>query len=710
MRLSLKMLPNPLAPRLSRMASPPSPVIEMQSHSAAEHSFLHPDPHYPLAYTSNANVWRGDADTLFRMSRRTKRDIQDYILGACASRNKDYNERTKPTGSKFIYVLDLNNSEEEQTALCVLPNATTFTDTHDVNGVQSQNHFNEQTASCSASTNSMTDNPSPGTLRRRGSTVSFTKMLASANEHSFPHDDRELDSDSDSDSDSDDVFSSPTPPRRTKFMAAIAEASDEEEEAATSFPIAIHVPSRYCRDPYFTGHPTCHHRARDFSYAHPASDADIDLQERFMLKHDGEASPAHYLNWRVLKWDYGQTMVHGPSLLRWKAPTPVGSPAKQLTLRGHASRASTRRGDRGSDEGAFEADRYIEEVANVGVWLVDVDESEEPLSETSTLSEEVVGTGRETEADTPGGNSPTRVVRTLPEEELLKVNYSAPLSLNDADTAQILNTSHEEFVERCENVQRRQKAARRQSSVAASSQVEANKPACYVPVGAPCLSIDTASEPTRGVDQTAPPSTPVVSPTHFTNSSSSEVDSHRAPINAAPEPATHLVQSTPPSTPEVSPTNPTHPSSPEVHILSASIDAAPKPATHLVQNAAPSTPAISPTHLPAPLQVPSIRVATPPVSSTSDSLSSPPSIFTHSASITTKPSQETVGSAQQQEATNSLPPCASEPEPRLSRRRKAKKVTKKCMQSVRGTVQRGVGGVSRGVKKMGKAMRGLCGA
>lgn len=668
MRLSLKMLPNPLAPRLSRMASPPSPVIEMQSHSAAEHSFLHPDPHYPLAYTSNANVWRGDADTLFRMSRRTKRDIQDYILGACASRNKDYNARTKPTGSKFIYVLDLNNSEEEQTALWVLPNATTFTDTHDVNGVQSQNHFNEQTASCSASTNSMTDNPSPGTLRRRGSTVSFTKMLASANEHSFPHDDRELDSDSDSDSDSDDVFSSPTLPRRTKFMAAIAEASDEEEEAATSFPIAIHVPSRYCRDPYFTGHPTCHHRARDFSYAHPASDAGIDLQERFMLKHDGEASPAHYLNWRVLKWDYGQTMVHGPSLLRWKAPTPVNSPAKQLTLRGHASRAPTRRGDRGSDEGAFKADRYIEEVANVGVWLADVDESEEPLSETSTLSEEVVGTGRETEAEIAGGDSPTRVVRTLPEEELLKVNCSAPLSLNDADTAQILNTSHEEFVERCENVQRRQKAARRQSSVAASSQVEAHKPACYVPVGAPCVSIETAPEP--GLVQTVPPSTPV-SPTHPTHPSSSEVDNHRA-----------------------------------------SIDAAPEPATHLVQNATPPTPAVSPTHLPAPLEVHSVRVATPPAPSTSDSLSSPPSIFTHSASITTKPSQETVGSEQQQEATNSLPPCASErePEPRLSRRRKARDVTRKCLQSVRGTVQRGVGGVSRGVKKMGRAVRGLCGA
>lgn len=388
-----------------------------------------------------------------------------------------------------------------------------------------------------------------------------------------------------------------------------------------------------------------------------------------MLKHDGEASPAHYLNWRVLKWEYHQTMVHGPSLLRWKAPTPVGSPAKQLTLRGHASRAPTRRGDRGSDEGAFKADRYTEEVANVGAWLVDVDESEEPLSETNALSEEVVGTGRETEAEIAEGDSPTRVVHSLPEEALLKVSCSAPLLLDDADAAQILNTSHEEFVERCENVQRRQKAARRQSSVAASSQLEANKPASYVPVGAPCVSIKTAPEP--GLVQTAPPSTPEMSPTNPTHPSSSEVDSHCSPIDAAPEPATHSVQS-----------------------------------------ATPPTPAISPTHLPAPLEVHSIRVATPPAPSTSDSLSSPPSIFTHSASITTKPSQETVGSEQQQEATNSLPPCASEPEPepRLSRRRKAKKVTKKCLQSVRGTVQRGVGGISRGVKKMGKAVRGLCGA
>ena len=251
----------------------------------------------------------------------------------------------------------------------------------------------------------------------------------------------------------------------------------------------------------------------------------------------------------------------------------------------------------------------------------------------------------------------------------MKVNYSAPLSLNDADTAQILNTSHEEFVERCENVQRRQKAARRQSSVAASSQVEANKPACYVPVGAPCLSIDTALEPTQGLVQTAPPSTPEVSPTHPTHPSSSEVDSHRASIDATPEPATHFVQS-----------------------------------------AAPPTPAVLPTHLPAPLEVPSVRVATPPAPSTSDSLSSPSSIFTRSASITIKPSQETVGSEQQQETTNSPPPCTSKPEPRLSRRLKAKKVTKKCLQTVRGTVQRGVDGVSSRVKKMEKAMRGLCGA
>jgi hypothetical protein len=80
----------------------------------------------------------------------------------------------------------------------------------------------EQTPSCrTITTNSMKSNSTPGALRRRGSTVSFTKMLASANKKDFPHDNRELDSDTDSDSDSDvdsdDVFSSPSPPRQTKI-------------------------------------------------------------------------------------------------------------------------------------------------------------------------------------------------------------------------------------------------------------------------------------------------------------------------------------------------------------------------------------------------------------------------------------------------------------------------------------------------------------
>ena len=653
------MLHDPLVPRLSSMASLFFPDANVLSHSQ--------DSHYNLAHSPSASThWRGNAKTLFKLSRRTKRDIQDFILGACVSCDKEHNERSKPTGSKFIYVLNPDSSEEEQTALCVLPNVTTFTHTHNVNGAQGQEYINDETASCRASADSMMDNPSPGTLRRRGSTVSFTKMLASANEHSFPHDDHELDSDSDSDSDSDDVFSSPTPPRQTKFMAAIAEASDEEEEAANYSPIAIHVLSQYCRDPHFSGHPTCHHRARDFSYAHPASDAGTDLQERFMLKHNGEGSPAHYLNWRVLKWEYDQTMVHGPSLLRRKAPTPVGSPAKQLTLRGQESRAPTRRGNRSSKESASKVDRHTGDDTEVGVRLVEVDESEDPLSETSSLSEEVVGTGRGTEADIPGGDSPTRVVHSLPEEALLKVDCSALSQLDDADTAQILNTSHEEFVEHYENVQR-QKTTRIRASIAATPQVEADKPACYVPVGAPCATIDTA-----------------------------------------PKSLQRLIQTAPPSTPEVSPTHPTHPSSSEVDSRCVSIDA-PEPATHLVQTTTPPTPAISPAHLPAPLEVPSVRVATSPTRSSNESLSVRPSVFTHSASVTTKPSQDSVGSEQQQEVTNSLPPCASEPEPRVSRRLKAKEVTKKCVQTVRGTVRRGVDRVSSRVKKMGKAMRGLCG-
>jgi hypothetical protein len=216
---------NPFVSRLSSKASPPSPDTNMQSHLVAKHHLLQQDSQDPFAYTSSANVWRGDADTLFKKSRQTKRDIHDFILGACVSRNKEHNERTKPTGSKFIYVLDLDDNVEEvvQPTLCVVPSVTTFTGTHNANDTQSRDYINNPTTPCGKTTNGTMSNPTPRVLRRKASTVSFTKMLASASEQSFPHEDRELDSDTDSDSDidSDDVFSSPSPHIQTKFLAAI---------------------------------------------------------------------------------------------------------------------------------------------------------------------------------------------------------------------------------------------------------------------------------------------------------------------------------------------------------------------------------------------------------------------------------------------------------------------------------------------------------
>ncbi|KAG9203846.1 hypothetical protein G6514_002007 [Epicoccum nigrum] len=439
---------------------------------------------------------------------RPLRDIQDYIVGACASRNKEHNEQTKPTGSKLIYILNLNDSVEEQPTLCVLPSVVTFTDTHNVNDAQGRGYINEQTAPRRSKANDMTSNSTPGALRRRGSTVSFTKMLASASNRNFPHDDLELDSDSDSDSDLDSSFDEPS---TLPLLDAIEEAEEEEEgKADPVLTTTDHVTAKYCRDPYPPAHPTCHSRTKSLSYAHPAGDAEADLQQRFAMKHDGEDSAAHYLNWQVLKWEYVQTMVHGPSSLRREVPiSAVDGAAEQLTAQGGESRARTRRGDRCSDGCAFEADGFIGGDAEVGVWVVRVDEGGELVSETSTLSGGVVSTGRDAEADMARGELPTRVVRALPEQALLKASHPARLLPDDADTVQILDTSHDEFVE---HYIHRQQALRSRSSAAAIPQAEARKPACHVPVGAPCTCIDAAPVPARHVVQATLPPTPDVSP------------------------------------------------------------------------------------------------------------------------------------------------------------------------------------------------------
>ncbi|OSS45131.1 hypothetical protein B5807_09284 [Epicoccum nigrum] len=594
------------------MASPLFPDADALSHSQ--------DLPHPFAQRSSATAhWYGNAETLFRLSPRTKRGIQDYILGACASRDKEHNEQTKPTGSKLIYILNLDDSVEEQPTLCVLSSVVTFTDTHNVNDAQGRGYINEQTAARRSTANDMTSNSTPGALRRRGSTVSFTKMLASASNRNFPHDDLELDSDPDSDSDSDPSFDETSP---LPLLDAIEEAEEEEEGKADPVPTTDHVIAKYCRDPYSPAHPTCHSRTKSLSYAHLAGDAEADLQQRFAMKHDGEDSAAHYLNWQVLKWEYGQTMVHGPSSLRREVPiSAVDGAAEQLTARGGESGAPTRRGDRCSDGCAFEADGFIGGDAEVGVWVVHVDEGGELVSETSTLFGGVVSTGRDAEADMARGESPTRIVRTLSEEALLKASHPARLLPDDADTVRILDTSHDEFVE---HYIHRQQALRSRSSAAAIPQAEARKPACHVPVGAPHTCID-----------------------------------------AAPVPARHVVQATLPPTPDV-----------------------------------------SPARLTAALEAHSVRTLTQPAHSSSESLSVPPSVFTHSTSVTTKPSQESVGEEHQRKIIISLPPRAFAPQPRPSRRLKAEIATKKCLRTVRGTVQRGVDGVSVGAREMRKAMRG----
>ncbi|KAF1350546.1 hypothetical protein EJ07DRAFT_183982 [Lizonia empirigonia] len=155
--------------------------------------------------------------------------------------------------------------------------------------------------------------PSMRRLPRSRDTASFAHLMASANEEGFPHADRELDAD-----DEENDVSERSPLSYTSNLEAIAE--DNEESTDGFLDVSDCEAPKYCRDPNFPGHPDCLGRHKIDSFGFGAVDAKLDFQERFALIHNGGDSPAHYHNWCILKWNHGETIVHGQSSLCYEVP------------------------------------------------------------------------------------------------------------------------------------------------------------------------------------------------------------------------------------------------------------------------------------------------------------------------------------------------------------------------------------------------------
>ncbi|KAF9694389.1 hypothetical protein EKO04_007620 [Ascochyta lentis] len=169
----------------------------------------------------------------------------------------------------------------------------------------------EDTVEQSPTSNENTSNIQKVTMRappRSGGTISVARMMASANEDGFPLADQELDSDSDED------FAGPPSPPYTPDLDAITEDDETSNDGFVDI-VDYEVP-KYCHDPHFSGHPECHKRHISDTHGFIASDAAEDFQLRFAATHNGGDSIARYRNWRRLKLEYGETVVHGRSSLR----------------------------------------------------------------------------------------------------------------------------------------------------------------------------------------------------------------------------------------------------------------------------------------------------------------------------------------------------------------------------------------------------------
>ncbi|KAF1928081.1 uncharacterized protein M421DRAFT_92885 [Didymella exigua CBS 183.55] len=429
-----------MKPKASRPASP-------------ERTFLCQDKNYPrirsrslqpiqkaYAVSTSSVHWRGDEQALFMLDPAAKYNIRDYLLEQCKARKETSNELKKFTGTKVVFVLQFSDEDGEQEALCV---PTTRATLHGIYSIRDDHPTITQSNSPPMFSEIM-QTEAPRKLRRSSGTTSFTRLMASTNEVGFPLTDHELDSDSDVEDDH-----GVTPPPYKTALDAITE-DDEASEPDTGFVNVVNLGApEYCRDPDSTQHPECHGRYKTDSYAHNRFDAKLDFQERFVAAHTGRDSAAYYRNWRTLKLDHGETLVHGQSSLRNPIATPeedvehddldnstelllrlIAEKYGPLTLQGQKSKPAEP-GAECSEECSFKVDKYLDQDSEDDLRLSDqelADENEELGSEPSTLFDGVADFS-DADASTPA-KSESRNAPVMTEEEL----------------ESIINTPHEDFV------------------------------------------------------------------------------------------------------------------------------------------------------------------------------------------------------------------------------------------------------------------------
>lgn len=306
-----------------------------------------------------------------------KDNIRDYLLEQRTALKQTTNELKKPTGTKVVFILQFDEEGGEQEALCVPTNATTLHGIYNLRGA----HFpREKLNSRAKSTDSMQDEATCMLTRSRGAT-SFTRLMSSASEEGFPLADRELDSDSD-DEDEHGVL----PQAYTAKLDGITER-DENEEIDDGFVDVVDLEApKYCRDPDSARHPECHGRYKTEFYAHNIFDAELDFQDRFVTAQNGSDNGSYYRNWRTLKLDYGETLVHGQSSLRNAVAISeegeeltepddtedlldlIAEKYGPLTLEGQRTR-SARAETECSAERSSKVRKYLEQVPENDLWL-----------------------------------------------------------------------------------------------------------------------------------------------------------------------------------------------------------------------------------------------------------------------------------------------------------------------------------------------------
>ena len=655
------LIPQPLTTEILRMytktVAVSSKKLKAPRLASPERTFLCYDKNYPrtrpkplqpiqkVYVSSGPSVhWRGDDRALFELDPVAKYNIRDYLLGQCKALRQTTNELTKPTGTKIVFILQFNVDDAEQEALCVQTNAATFNGIYNFRDVHPSNK--KAPTARKMSTTSAKNVPLRRLPRSRG-TTSLTRLMASANEEGFPLPDRELDSDSDQDQDE------TTPPPYTTALDVITEG-DEDEEGGFVDVGDLDVP-KYC-DPDSANHPECHGRYKAVSYAHNVVDAELDFQERFVTAHSDHDSAAYYRNWRVLKHDYGETMVHGQSLLRKPVTSTGGYSEKSdsdgelddgteqllrlidkkygpLTLEGQKAKPAEP-ATKGPEKCIAKVNEYLDrdpddDPQHLG-QLFDF-ENEDAVSQPETLFGGVDDLNDDEDITAPASTPTSAQPRSsnapvMTEEELEKVSSICCFGkMSYTDCAQLINMPHEGFVN---SYMQRHGTMRIDATRAKQVRVETLQSSGSLEEvkGRPIIASDTVVEQVVAlleliVTAAAPASSPVKDTISSTDQAA---EGHRYAIETALDAPAMVSEAVPEQLASARPCD-----------VTVSV-----PAGVPIEAAAPQVLPVMVSHEAVPAEISTRPASARSMCSSRDGSSLPASVFSRRASVTTKPSNE----------------------------------------------------------------------